>query len=513
MVIASLYVTYVVPAQGREAEIEHMNYIKDQFVDFKLAIDSLWINQEDNISISQNIEMGTLGQKTEGQFIFLPLANPIGSDGEMTVSSNLADGTIQLDISGLLKPLTAEEIKSGVRINPDIYRIQNYYEYSSPDIVSNLIPVNIPNDLPFPNDFSINSEMERELFSIEPNTSVSPFGSDWEAIVHLVRVPFFFVPTGNETDFNTSKSPYYLKTDYRFDLVMNLVKNNETLLYPVFQNYTIASAVNRGEKYWINLQDPAYGLDFYGPAIIKINFPDGSTEINRGVLEPYSGISSSQNLSTFIKHVQSSYPNDFITSTNSMGKFSYTGKNYYWVPQEYFYQMGGVFLTQNLTEGSVVKTLPLISLSRSTNNTPSISIVNLHVNSQSPDFPSTVAGSTPVQIVSKITKIKKGIISDIPGNQYFIAPGPENAQSLQITIGSLGSAEALQMWENTFNSIIYEANISSGYNPDWGPKPYKSGDNVIFRIDGPSSTFPDVTVDYTEANVSVVLQPVGWQGS
>ena len=45
VVIASLYVTYVVPAQGREAEIEHMTYIKNQFVDFKIALDSLWINQ------------------------------------------------------------------------------------------------------------------------------------------------------------------------------------------------------------------------------------------------------------------------------------------------------------------------------------------------------------------------------------------------------------------------------------------------------------------------------------
>jgi len=74
VVIASLYVTYVVPAQGREAEIEHMNYIKDQFVDFKLAIDSLWINQEDNISISQNIEMGTLGQKNRRTVYFLAIS-------------------------------------------------------------------------------------------------------------------------------------------------------------------------------------------------------------------------------------------------------------------------------------------------------------------------------------------------------------------------------------------------------------------------------------------------------
>jgi hypothetical protein len=42
VVVASLYLTYGVPAQGRENEIVHMNEIKDQFVGYKLSLDSLF---------------------------------------------------------------------------------------------------------------------------------------------------------------------------------------------------------------------------------------------------------------------------------------------------------------------------------------------------------------------------------------------------------------------------------------------------------------------------------------
>ena len=38
VVVASLYLTYGVPAQGRENEILHMNEVKDQFVEYKLSL-------------------------------------------------------------------------------------------------------------------------------------------------------------------------------------------------------------------------------------------------------------------------------------------------------------------------------------------------------------------------------------------------------------------------------------------------------------------------------------------
>jgi hypothetical protein len=97
---ASFYVTYVVPAQGREGEIKHMNYIKDQFVDFKTSVDSLWVNNQKGVSLSRVINPGTLGWTTQGSFVNMPLFTPIGSGGTLSVgesggtmiSYNIANG-------------------------------------------------------------------------------------------------------------------------------------------------------------------------------------------------------------------------------------------------------------------------------------------------------------------------------------------------------------------------------------------------------------------------------------
>ena len=60
ILVASLYLTYVVPANGREAEIAHMDYIKGQFLDYKISTDALWINRQ-MVTIAQAITLGDPG--------------------------------------------------------------------------------------------------------------------------------------------------------------------------------------------------------------------------------------------------------------------------------------------------------------------------------------------------------------------------------------------------------------------------------------------------------------------
>ena len=203
VVVASLYVTYVVPAHGREAEIEHMTYIKNQFVDFKMAMDSLWINSQVNTSLSQNIEMGTLGQKTEGQFVFLPLMQPIGSDGEMELSVDPSQGMIEIEILGLIKKANdltpAGKLSTPIEINPDFYAQMLYYQAMNPFSVRNMIPIYIPNytnifNIPGdPNDFSLNQSESFNLVQIGPSV-VSSQNENWLASFSLVRTPVFSVP-------------------------------------------------------------------------------------------------------------------------------------------------------------------------------------------------------------------------------------------------------------------------------------------------------------------------------
>lgn len=44
MAAVSLYITYVVPAQGREDEIQKMTQVRDWFVNYKTQVDTLWMN-------------------------------------------------------------------------------------------------------------------------------------------------------------------------------------------------------------------------------------------------------------------------------------------------------------------------------------------------------------------------------------------------------------------------------------------------------------------------------------
>src|SRR5512137_1180511 len=69
----SLWLTYVVPAEGREKEIEQMNSVKDRFTDYKVSLDSLWINNQSGITLSSSFNLGTGGGNTEAQGLFLPL--------------------------------------------------------------------------------------------------------------------------------------------------------------------------------------------------------------------------------------------------------------------------------------------------------------------------------------------------------------------------------------------------------------------------------------------------------
>jgi len=397
VVIASLYVTYVVPAQGREAEIEHMTYIKNQFVDFKITVDSLWINKQVNTSVSQNFEMGTLGQKTEGEFIFLPLTQPIGSDGKMEVNTSAATGTIQINIEdGLfdnMGDIGRDNIES-VLINPDIYRQLLYYRSIYPSQITNMIQITIPIDpdpikqIPVdPNDFSQNASTIYHIVDIFPNSTIGPdyySNANWTASFNLIRAPSFFVTSLNATRFSTEKSPLLMNTNYHYEISMSLVKKNltTTVNYPIFQNFTITSTNSRPLDFWVNLQDPAYGLDTYGPIIAKRSdgLPISYSSINLTQNWDFNqstamNVSTSMNISLINDAIKMGYSDqDVSTGLTNMGKLSYRSSNYYWIPQEYFYQMGGVFLNQT---GEVTKLLPLISLGVTPNNTPSVSINKL----------------------------------------------------------------------------------------------------------------------------------------
>ncbi len=84
-----IWSTYVVPNQGREAEIAHMNDVKNWFTDYKFSLDSLWINNMEydrsGVLISSSLDLGTLTRSTEATGFFSPILQPMGSYGSIQI--------------------------------------------------------------------------------------------------------------------------------------------------------------------------------------------------------------------------------------------------------------------------------------------------------------------------------------------------------------------------------------------------------------------------------------------
>lgn len=91
VVASTLYLMYVVPAEGREDEIEHMNKVQDRFVSYKTSVDGLWMRSLADLSIpgtrgvslSTSFDLGTGGGNTQSSGLFLSFMRPIGTAARM----------------------------------------------------------------------------------------------------------------------------------------------------------------------------------------------------------------------------------------------------------------------------------------------------------------------------------------------------------------------------------------------------------------------------------------------
>lgn len=90
----SVYLLYAVPAEGRANEIEQMNMVKDRFTDYKISLDSLWVNGATGVTLSTAFDLGTGASATEGVGFALPILTPVGSGGTVYVRSGEGNVTI-----------------------------------------------------------------------------------------------------------------------------------------------------------------------------------------------------------------------------------------------------------------------------------------------------------------------------------------------------------------------------------------------------------------------------------
>ena len=120
----SLWMTYVVPVEGREKEIEHMDGVNDRFTDYKITLDSLWINNKSSTTVSTSFNLGTGGGNTQAGGLFIPLLKPATSSATLSLR-NLGD-TITIN-SSFTEGMPDVRAQFPLTINTVEYQSNNYY--------------------------------------------------------------------------------------------------------------------------------------------------------------------------------------------------------------------------------------------------------------------------------------------------------------------------------------------------------------------------------------------------
>lgn len=133
----ALWMMYVIPVTGREDEIAHMDDVKDRFTDYKISLDSMWINSNNpsiatmsGVTLSTSFNLGTGGGNTQAGGMFLPMLKPIASSAVLS----LKDSGDRLNITtagGSIDMVRNYSIKKIEYQSQNNYWIQQRYYYQA----------------------------------------------------------------------------------------------------------------------------------------------------------------------------------------------------------------------------------------------------------------------------------------------------------------------------------------------------------------------------------------------
>jgi hypothetical protein len=229
----------------------------------------------------------------------------------------------------------------------------------------------------------------------------------------------------------------------------------------VYRNITSAPTT-----YIVDLMDPAYGISAGLGSAQAIMAQKSSTGISSMYITNYS------------------YWPGLITLEQLMGSLEYRAQNEYWIPQTYYYQMGGVFLEQN--EGNTVKIPPAITLSL-TNGTTGFPVVK--INQILLWGSGAIEGSGPVQVTSSV--------ADITETQ--LAAG-NNTRFVNISVRTQ-SQNAAQMWLQVFNSTAEKAYFPSSLYTSG-----TAGNESYINITSTDPAIYGVRLSLNKVNVTTAIQ-------
>jgi hypothetical protein len=446
MAAFSLYLVYGVPVQGRENEINHMSAINDQFVSYKIGVDSLWTNQQTGLAMSTSFPLGTAGQTAQGSTSIIPVLQPVGSSGVLAINQRTT--------------------------TPEIFTISSDSYITNTSAVTSVGPISIPTTQTYvnaPSSLLINLSTPNAFWNITTTGgtpgSAQITGSGWNATVNI---------TPNISDCLTSVSGNnvtYLTNCYGSDITITVMKKGVTSL----NRAIVYSNINPNTLYSINLLDPAYGLQSV------ITYPATMTFSTVGTPPLTSPTVTAQ----YAYQQQTNY-----TYSVSLGSLEYRTSNNYWIPQTYYYQMGGVFLSQS--DGITYKLPPEITFANNGNGNITVNIVAL---AYDPANSGIIGGNSPAQISTSL-KPDAGALPYAP-----ISLNTWNA-SINITTPDPNAA------------IMWAAYLNEAANQTGGiPTTYYSVGNTTtgsyISLFGGTDGNPHITLNAKTANLSISVQGVG----
>jgi hypothetical protein len=183
--------------------------------------------------------------------------------------------------------------------------------------------------------------------------------------------------------------------------------------------------------------------------------------------------------------------NPYTVSPISLGSIEYRAQNNYWIPQNYYYQLGGVFLEQ--MDGNVTYKLPPeITFAYDNQSDPAKKIVTVNINALTidPNNAGALGGNSPIQIKSTLANI-----TTMP----FVA-GTANTKWIRIGVNTT-SNPSRQMWYNYFGYTAKVAGIPDyiqGYD----------GTETYIKITSASSDY-GVNVIASNATYTTTVHGVG----